>query len=96
MRLRFPLLAGAAILVAGSANAQFLQSFDETLWGVQGSFTPTWQSLDQFGNVISASAVDMSGAEYSIGFARGRIMGVEDPRVYVALARAARRFDGIA
>ena len=75
MRLRFPLLAGAAILVAGSANAQFLQSFDETLWGVQGSFTPTWQSLDQFRNVISASAVDMSGAEYSIGFARGRMSG---------------------
>ena len=74
MRLRFPFLAGAAaILVAGSANAQFLQTFDETLWGVQGSFTPTWSSLDQFRSVISASSVDMSGSEFTIGFARGRM-----------------------
>ena len=75
MRLRFPLLAGAAILVAGSANAQFLQSFDETLWGVQGSITPTWKSLEQFQRVISATGVDMSGSEYTIGFARGRMSG---------------------
>ena len=76
MRLPSSLLAGTtAILIAGSANAQFLQSFDETLWGVQGSLTPTWNSLEQFGRFISASSVDMSGSEYTIGFARGRMSG---------------------
>lgn len=76
MRLRSSLLAGAtAILIAGSADAQFLQSFDESLWGVQGSLTPTWNSLEQFKTFISASSVDMSGSEYTIGFARGRMSG---------------------
>lgn len=76
MRLWSSLLVGtSAILIAGSANAQFLQSFDETLWGVQGSFTPTWSSLEQFKTVLSATSVDMSGAEYTVGFARGRMSG---------------------
>ena len=76
MRLRSSLLAGTtAVLIAGSANAQFLQSFDESLWGIQGSLTPTWRSMEQFRNLISASAVDMSGSEYTVGFARGRMSG---------------------
>lgn len=65
-----------AILTAGSARAQFLESFDESLWGVQGSFTPTWQFPDQFKNLLKDVAeVELSGSEYSFGFARGRMSG---------------------
>ena len=65
-----------AILTAGAARAQFLESFDETLWGVQGSFTPTWQFPDQFKNLLKDVAeVELSGSEYSFGFARGRMAG---------------------
>ena len=63
------------ILIAGPANAQFLESFDEQLWGVQGSFTPTWNTPEQLRNLISADTVDISGSEYTIGFARGRMSG---------------------
>ncbi len=65
-----------AVLTAGRANAQFLESFDEPLWGVQGSFTPSWTFVDQFSNLFSdISHLDIAGSEYSIGFARGRMAG---------------------
>jgi hypothetical protein len=65
-----------AILTAGSARAQFLESFEESLWGVQGSFTPTWQFPNQFKNLLKDVAeIDLSGSEYTIGFARGRMSG---------------------
>ena len=64
------------MLTAGSAQAQFLESFEETLWGVQGSFTPTWRFPDQFKNLLKdVGEIDLSGSEYTIGFARGRMSG---------------------
>lgn len=68
------------ILTAGSAQAQFLESFEESLWGVQGSFTPTWQYGHQFLNLINLDQyipgeIDFSGSEYTFGFARGRMSG---------------------
>ena len=64
------------MLTAGSAQAQFLESFEETLWGVQGSFTPTWRFPDQFKNLLEdVGEIDLSGSEYTIGFARGRMSG---------------------
>ena len=74
---RRPLCASAIlVLTAGSAEAQFLETFDERLWGVQGSFTPTWNSLEQFRNILGADSLqDMQGSEWSIGFARGRMSG---------------------
>lgn len=64
------------ILTAGSARAQFLEAFEETLWGVQGSFTPTWRFPDQFKNLLKdVGEIDLSGSEYTIGFARGRMSG---------------------
>ena len=71
-------LSAGAILVAtaGSAEAQFLQAFEEQLWGVQASFTPTWNSMEQFGRVLGAESIqDMQGSEWSVGFARGRMSG---------------------
>ena len=69
-----------AVLSAGSAHAQFLESFEESLWGVQGSFTPTWQYGHQFLNLVKLDRyipgeIDFSGSEYTIGFARGRMSG---------------------
>ena len=64
------------LLTAGSARAQFLESFEETLWGVQGSFTPTWQFPNQFKNLLQdVGEIDLTGSEYTIGFARGRMSG---------------------
>ncbi len=74
---RRALSAGAIlVLTAGSADAQFLEAFDERLWGVQGSFTPTWNAMEQFRRVLGSENVqDMQGSEWSIGFARGRMSG---------------------
>ncbi len=76
-RASFVCIAGLfAILTAGSARAQFLESFEESLWGVQGSFTPTWQFPNQFKDLLKDVAeIDLSGSEYSFGFARGRMSG---------------------
>lgn len=76
-RSPFICIAGLfAVLTAGSAQAQFLESFDETLWGVQGSFTPKWRFPDQFKNLLKdVGEIDLSGSEYTIGFARGRMSG---------------------
>ena len=76
-RSSFVCIAGLfAILTAGSARAQFLESFEESLWGVQGSFTPTWQFPNQFKNLLrDVAEIDLSGSEYSFGFARGRMSG---------------------
>ena len=76
-RSSFVCIAGLfAILTAGSARAQFLESFEESLWGVQGSFTPTWQFPNQLSNLLKDVAeIDLSGSEYTIGFARGRMSG---------------------
>ena len=64
------------MLTAGSARAQFLETFEESLWGVQGSFTPTWRFPNQFKNLLKgAGEIDLSGSEYTIGFARGRMSG---------------------
>lgn len=64
------------ILTAGSAQAQFLEAFEETLWGVQGSFTPTWQFPNQFKNLLKdVGEISLSGSEYTVGFARGRMSG---------------------
>ena len=65
----------AVFLAAGSvpAHAQFLEDFEERLWGVQVSFTPEWQSLDLSGGVLKLEEFDISGSDYAIGFARGRM-----------------------
>ena len=66
----------AVLVTAGPAHAQFLESFEESLWGVQGSFTPAWHFPDQLKNLLKdVGEIDMSGSEYSIGFARGRMSG---------------------
>ena len=64
------------VVTAGSADAQFLSAFEEQLWGVQASFTPAWNSLEQFGSVLGAETVkDLQGSEWSVGFVRGRMSG---------------------
>lgn len=66
-----------AVLTActAPANAQFLEDFEETLWGVQASFTPEWNALQRLGPLIQADAVSLQGSEYTVGFARGRMSG---------------------
>ena len=62
-------------LLTGSvpAHAQFLEDFEEKLWGVQVSFTPEWQSVDQAGKLLEFESFNMSGSDFAVGFARGRM-----------------------
>ena len=72
------LLLGMTIIVlltGAPAEAQFLQQFDETLWGVQASFTPQWTSPSQFRHLLGADELELRGSEFSVGFARGRMSG---------------------
>ena len=63
------------LLLTGSvsAHAQFLEDFEERLWGVQVSFTPEWQSVDQAGKLLEFESFNMSGSDFTVGFARGRM-----------------------
>lgn len=54
-------------------QAQFLEDFEEKLWGVQVSFTPEWRSVDQVAGLFEFEDFSMAGSDYSIGFARGRM-----------------------
>ena len=74
---RRSLAAGAILFLgAGSAGAQFLEAFEEQLWGIQASFTPTWSSMEQYRRVLGADELrDLEGSEWSVGFVRGRMSG---------------------
>ncbi|MCY4637011.1 MAG: hypothetical protein OXG04_21365 [Acidobacteria bacterium] len=70
------LLIFATVLVLTShvpAHAQFLEDFEERLWGVQVSFTPEWRSEDLGGDLLNLQRLDMSGSDFTVGFARGRM-----------------------
>ena len=43
-------------------------------WGVTGAFTPTWQVPTQLAKLFDGT-VDITGAEFTIGIARGRDLG---------------------
>ena len=68
-------IVATVFLLTGSipAHAQFLEDFEEKLWGVQVSFTPEWQSVDQAGKLLEFESLNMSGSDYTVGFARGRM-----------------------
>lgn len=74
---RRSLAAGAMLFLGtGSAGAQFFEAFEEQLWGIQASFTPTWSSMEQYRRVLGADEVrDLRGSEWSVGFVRGRMSG---------------------
>ena len=66
-------LATALVLLGGvPANAQFV-AFDDKLWGAQFSYTPTWQSVGLGADALRLQTFDLSGSDYAIGFARGRM-----------------------
>ena len=73
--MRFPLILTAVLLLTGSvpASAQFLEDFEERLWGVQFSFTPEWQSVEQTEKILGFERFDLSGSDFTVGFARGRM-----------------------
>ena len=74
MQLRFILIATLAVLAGHApAQAQFLEDFEERLWGVQVSFTPEWRSEDLGGDLLNLQRLDMSGSDFTVGFARGRM-----------------------
>lgn len=74
MELRFILIATLVVLVGrASAEAQFLEDFEERLWGVQVSFTPEWRSEELGGDLLGLQRLDMSGSDFTVGFARGRM-----------------------
>ena len=72
--MRFILIATLAVLAGHApAYAQFLEDFEEGLWGVQISFTPEWRSEDLAGDLLNLQRLDMSGSDFTVGFARGRM-----------------------
>ena len=73
--MRSPLILTVVLLLAGSvpASAQFLEDFEERLWGVQVSFTPEWRSVEQGGKILDFDKFDLSGSDFTVGFARGRM-----------------------
>ena len=61
------------VLLSGSpASAQFLEQFEESLWGVQASLTPEWRSAGLARDILGLEKFDLSGSDFSVGFARGR------------------------
>jgi hypothetical protein len=72
-------LAALLLLVASPASAQF----DDTLWGVSGTFVPSWKAPTQVGVVFgtesspTAEEFSLEGSSFSIGFVRGRALGGE-------------------
>ena len=72
VQLRFILIATLVVLVGRApAEAQFLEDFEERLWGVQVSFTPEWRSEELGGDLLGLQRFDMSGSDFTVGFARG-------------------------
>jgi hypothetical protein len=73
--LRYLPIVATVLLLTGSApvHAQFLEDFEERLWGVQFSFTPEWQSVDQTTSLLKFDRFDLSGSDFTVGFARGRM-----------------------
>lgn len=57
----------------GAAHAQFLEDFEERLWGVEFSFTPEWRSEELGGDLLKLPRLDISGSDFTVGFARGRM-----------------------
>ena len=74
VQLRSILIATLVVLCGHApARAQFLEDFEERLWGVQVSFTPEWRSEELGGDVLGLQRLDMSGSDFTVGFARGRM-----------------------
>ena len=51
------------VLLSGSpASAQFLEQFEESLWGVQASLTPEWRSAGLARDILGLEKFDLSGS----------------------------------
>ena len=72
--MRRLIVVTAVVLLAGSpASAQFLEQFEESLWGVQASLTPEWRSAGLVRDIFGFEKFDLSGSDFTVGFARGRM-----------------------
>ena len=72
--MRRLIVVTAVVLLAGSpASAQFLEQFEESLWGVQASLTPEWRSAGLVRDIFGFEKFDLSGSDFAVGFARGRM-----------------------
>ena len=74
-RLRSLLILTAVLLLTGhgAASAQFLEDFEERLWGLQFSFTPEWRSEELGGDLLGLPRLDISGSDFTVGFVRRRM-----------------------
>ena len=70
---RLIVVASVLLLCGSPARAQFLERFEESRWGVQASLTPEWRSADFVSDVFGFEKFDLSGSDFTIGFARGRM-----------------------
>ena len=66
-------VTGLLVVHSAPAHAQFLEDFEETVWGVQTSFTPRWRSVGLVEDVFQIDALDITGSDFTFGFARGRM-----------------------
>ncbi len=62
---------GFALCSLWSASSALAQ--EESVWGVQASLTPEWRSIDFVRELLGAERLDLSGSDFMIGFARGRM-----------------------
>ena len=73
MHMRRLIAVASVMLFCDSpASAQF-QRFEASRWGVQASLTPEWRSADYVRDIFGADKFDLSGSDFTVGFARGRM-----------------------
>jgi hypothetical protein len=71
--MRLLRIAGyAAVALLSVSSAAFAQD-DKSHWGAIVTFTPEWTVKDTFEGLFEASPNNMSGSEFQIGIARGRM-----------------------
>ncbi len=78
---RLIVMTSVMLLCDSPASAQFLERFEESHWGVQASLTPEWRSAEFVRDIFGADKFDMSGSDFTVGFARGRMRSGPDCRV---------------
>ena len=72
-------------LLAQEPQTSFFEAYEgPELWGVSASYNPRWVAPGTFRYLIGAETIDLRGADFHIGFARGRVLGGEWGLSYVS------------
>lgn len=72
---RLTVLVAFAVVLAAAAPAR--AQIDRPSWGLTFGFAPLWKVPEGLGTFVDASALDISGREFSGGIIRGTTLGGE-------------------